>query len=590
MHIRLAHRCRTALLALLVGPWAAANAEPPVAGLIVRLKASAPHEAAARPAAESARREAERWQRVLAVLGPEAPAATRRAVGRDQHRLDFGRPLGADEARRLAARLAERPEVAWAEPNTLEPLLQTAPPQVPPGDPMWPGQWWTLPNAGTNGNAPADRRRGVPGVLSAWQSGIAGATDGAAIAVLDTGITDHPELAGRLLPGHDFVADAAYANDDTGRDTDPHDNGDWIDERDQAKSYFAGCARAASSWHGTIVAGQIAAAANNAAGIAGLQWTGKVLPVRVAGKCGAAVSDIVDGMRWAAGLYVDGVPRNEHPARVVNISFGGTAACGMAYQQAVDELRILGVVVIAAAGNAGASVSRPANCQGVVGVAALNRDGFKTTYSSFGGELAASGIATVGGDNAAGAWGAALQDGGLLSTWNTGATFPGAPGYANVFGTSFAAPLVAGTAALMLGVNPRLGVDELVRGLRLSARPHVVSPWMAACSAGNPGRCLCSTATCGAGILDTEQALRFAAAPDSYVAPARQPEAIDTPELRDAAALGPDVAVSSGAPADGGGGALAPFWVLCLALAVAVLRRITAAPRTPRTAGPGPAA
>ena len=128
--------------------------------------------------------------------------------------------------------------------------------------------------------------------------------------------------------------------------------------------------------------------------------------MRVAGKCGAEVLDIVDGMRWAAGLQVGGVPLNKNPARIINISFGGSAACGQAYQTVVDELQAMGVVVVAAAGNEWASrPSRPASCNGVVGVAGLNRDGFKTNYSNFGGQLAASGIAAVAGDDGDGAWG-----------------------------------------------------------------------------------------------------------------------------------------------------------------------------------------
>jgi serine protease len=305
-----------------------------------------------------------------------------------------------------------------------------------------------------------------------------------------------------------------------------------------------------------------------------MHWDGRVLPVRVAGKCGATVADIVDGMRWAGGLPVVGVPANRNPARVINISFGGEAACGPAYQTAVDELRAAGVVVVAAAGNGGATPTRPANCAGVVGVVALNRDGFKTTYSSFGAALAASGLATVGGDDTGGAWGAILADPGLLTLWNDGRTVPGAPSHAYHFGTSFSTPLVAGAAALMLSVNPALTADQLVQGLGASARPHVRSALIGVCSAANPGRCICTTDTCGRGILDVAQALAYAAAPLGYVPPAAIGELIDSPEVAAAVALGPDRAGVPIPVDSGGGGAFAPVWALGLLAAAAALWRL----------------
>ena len=326
----------------------------------------------------------------------------------------------------------------------------------------------------------------------------------------------------------------------------------------------------------------LAAVTDNGIGVAGINRAVRVLPVRVAGKCGATVADIVDGMRWAAGLPVSGVPLNANPARILNISFGSQQACGPAYQAAVDELRTQGsgVLVVAAAGNEHGAPGRPANCSGVIGAVALNRDGFKSHYSSFGSALTASGIATVGGDDSGGgAWAGLLADNGLLSVSNHGSQGPAAASYAYLFGTSFSAPLVAGTLSLMLSVNPGLSADQLLAGLRASARPHVTSPLIGACGESNPGRCICSSQTCGVGILDAEQALRFAANPGTYVAPARQAATIDNVELRQAVALGPDLPANPGAaePASpavnsgGGGGAAGPGWVLALALACACL-------------------
>jgi serine protease len=240
----------------------------------------------------------------------------------------------------------------------------------------------------------------------------------------------------------------------------------------------------------------------------------------------------------------------------------------------IDELRAHGVVVVASAGNDHGAVTRPANCRGVVAVAALNRDGFKTHYSSFGPQVT---LATVGGDDAAGAWGAWLGDGGLLGIAHFGRTQPEVSGYARHAGTSFAAPLVAGTMSLMLSVNPQLSVERLIAGVTVTARPHVRSPWLAACGFDNPGRCLCGTSSCGAGILDAEQALIYAADPDAYAVPARQAEVLDNDELRAAAAQGADrpaAAPDVPEPATGGGS--------IDALALAALLAALAAPSAPR--------
>jgi serine protease len=318
--------------------------------------------------------------------------------------------------------------------------------------------------------------------------------------------------------------------------------------------------------------------------VAAVGWDARVVPVRVAGKCGAEVADIVDGMRWAAGLWVhDGarswLPRNPNPVRVINLSFGGHKLCSRAYQNAIDELRALGVLVVAAAGNGQGAVTRPANCRGVVAVAALNRDGFKARYSNFGPEVT---LATVGGDSA----GPPLGDGGLLSVYNTGVTGQGDAVYARSFGTSFATPIVAGTAGLMLALNPQLTVDQLIDGLRRSARPHVRSPWLAACSSDNSASCLCTAATCGAGMLDAEQALFYARDPAAYVPPARGAEVLDNAELA-AADLTPQASPrpTLEAEADTGGGALGVGWLLWLACALGVLSNQRAPATSSRCGG-----
>ena len=118
-----------------------------------------------------------------------------------------------------------------------------------------------------------------------------------------------------------------------------------------------------------------------------------------------------------------------------------------------------------------------------------------------------------------------------------------------------------------------LSVDQMITGLRRSARPHVQSPWLAACSMDNSSSCLCTTATCGAGILDAEQAMFYARDPASYVAPAGHAEVLDNAELA-AADVTPQASPHPAleAEADTGGGAMGGPWLLLLALAVCALK------------------
>jgi serine protease len=595
------------LLLAAAAPAAAAAGEPMVNGLIVQLR-DAPSHAALRASRERAQalgmqgspdtpmhaREQARWQGVVAAM-PSLRVAERHAVGESAQLMRFERPLTAAQAQDAAAQLAQRPDVAWVVPNARERRLQATAPANAPSDPFYPQQWW-LQLAGVGSS-------GAPNTLRAWTSITTGSA-GSLVAVLDNGIVDHPDLAGKVIRGVDMVADSTFSNDGDGRDTDPNDPGDWVDSADLAKQEFSSlnCQIENSTWHGTAIAGMLAANTNNGEGGASMNWPGRVLAVRVAAKCGADVADIVDGMRWAAGFSdvcrrsdtsgncLEFFAPNQNPVRVINISFGGDGACD-AYQPTIDALRARGIVVIAAAGNEHnenktKGPTRPAKCPGVIGVAALNRDGFKATYSNFGPMLA---VATVGGDNHVfndDRW-ASVADTGVLSVGNNGTTVPGASGYFDYFGTSFSTPVVAGAVSLMLAVNPALTAAQIEQGLRASARPHVQStvPGVAACSNANPGRCLCTTATCGAGILDVEQALIYARDPQAYVAQSIPAVMIDNPPLREAAAGGPDRPANAGEPPSGGGGgssdsggggAMSALWLLALGAAVLALRRRSA--------------
>lgn len=449
-------------------------------------------------------------------------------------------------------------------------------------------QWWL--GAAAVGSA------GVPGMPAAWDRSTGSPVSGLppVVAVLDSGYTNHPELDSHWLgSGHDFVSSVDYGNDGNGRDNDARDPGDQLSAAEAAANpaLWDGCeVRERSSWHGTLMAGQIGATSNNAAGVAGLHWDARILPVRVAGKCGAAVGDVIDGLRWAAGLAVAGAPVNPTPARVIVLGVAGFEPCDVAsadtnvraaaqlYVAALAEVRNAGAIVVAAAGNQRSAVGRPASCPGAFAVTALNRQGFKAIYANYGSEVA---LATVGGDAANGRdCDAQLADTGIASTSNLGTGASGGYGYAAGSGTSFAAPVVAGVAALMWSVNPALGVAEVEAGLRATAKPHVQVPILQACDAasGNrSGRCQCDTSICGSGILDAEQALAFAASPSGWSAPTHSAPVLDTPEIRQCArSLGLPVPADSAPPpapagGSGGGGALGIEWLAALLLATCLL-------------------
>jgi len=229
-------------------------------------------------------------------------------------------------------------------------------------------------------------------------------------------------------------------------------------------------------------------------------------------------------MRWAAGLSVPGVPANPTPARVLNLSLGGSGRCSLAYRAALSEIATTGAVVVASAGNAaGHAVGPPANCDGVIGVAALRHVGTKVGFSSLGPEVALS--APGGNCINIGVGSACLYP--ILTTSNEGATAPGASTYTDSFritvGTSFSAPIVAGTAALMLAARPTLSPAQVRSFLQGTTRPFptggapVVPAWTPPRfdAAGEPVdqlECRCTTSTCGAGMLDAGSAVRAAQA------------------------------------------------------------------------------
>lgn len=303
------------------------------------------------------------------------------------------------------------------------------------------------------------------------------------VAVVDTGITNHIDLNSKILQGADLVTDPRMGNDGNGRDNDASDPGDWVGFGDDC---FNG-QTSESSWHGTHVAGTIAASTGNSHGVAGVSWNAKVVPVRVLGKCGGWASDIADGIKWAAGVPVNGVSTNQNPARVINLSLGGRGNCSAMMQEAVDAANNAGALVVVAAGNSNQNIDfiqySPANCRGVITVASSDEKMDKSFFSNYGEfvDVAAPGGGEVG----------------IMSTHNNGTTTPGSADYTQMKGTSMAAPHVAGVAALMVGVNPDLSPAQL--------RAIIVDSAQAFSSSST-----CDDSICGSGLLDAENAVMMA--------------------------------------------------------------------------------
>ena len=424
--------------------------------------------------------------------------------------------LAGESIEETLARLRADPSVEYAEPD------QRRYPHAVPTDPLFTGQWY-LQNVQPSGID----------ATTAWDT-TTGRND-IVIADIDTGIRfDHPDLRSstvdRLLAGYDFITDVNIANDGDPRDADASDPGDWVTQADTTDTTkpFAGCTVENSSWHGTRVVGILGAIANNAVGITGITWQGKILPVRALGKCGGQDSDIMDAMRWSAGLHVPGVPDNTHPAQIINMSLGGSGPCTMAQQAVVNEVVAKGVLIVVSAGNEGGPVDSPANCSGVAGVAGLRNVGTKVGFSSLGPEIALS----APGGNCVNASGACLFS--LDTTSNNGVTNPGTSTYTDQLnsnlGTSFSAPIVAAIAALMTSVNGNLQPAQLIARLKEGSKPFPQSsaslPAPPACHVPTSSadvqaaECICTLdgQTCGAGMANAPGAVNAALRPIAAVA------------------------------------------------------------------------
>lgn len=392
------------------------------------------------------------------------------------------------EAQAAADELAQRDDVEWAEPNGIRYATADSPWPVATNDPnslllrnVWdmrgPENSWVSgigvtpwPVGGYSTKAPA-----------LW-SATTGA--GVVVAVLDTGIiANHPDLAPNLVAGYDMVSNTVSSNDGDGRDANPSDPGDWT----TSNLCYSGQTARNSSWHGSHVAGTIAAVANNGQGVVGVAPGAKIQPIRVLGRCGGSDADIATGILWAAGVPVPGLPGNPTPAKVINMSLGGQGACSQNYVDAINAARGAGATIMVALGNdnADASAYTPASCAGIVGVHSTSDYGDHASYSNYGSQ---ADISAPGGDSA---WGENL---GIYSTIDNGTTSPTGPGYGWKDGTSMATPAAAGVAALLASIG-QFSPDALEAALKAAV---IAFP----SGRSDVGFLPCNTTQCGTGIVD----------------------------------------------------------------------------------------
>ncbi|MCS3845764.1 S8 family peptidase [Xanthomonas campestris] len=377
----------------------------------------------------------------------------RLALGPELVRAD--RALDRAEAETLMRQLAADPNVQSVE---VDQILHAT---LTPNDTRLSEQWaFGTTNAGLN-------------IRPAWDKATG---SGTVVAVIDTGITSHADLNANILAGYDFISDATTARDGNGRDSNAADEGDWY----AANECGAGIPAASSSWHGTHVAGTVAAVTNNTTGVAGTAYGAKVVPVRVLGKCGGSLSDIADAIVWASGGTVSGIPANANPAEVINMSLGGGGSCSATMQNAINGAVSRGTTVVVAAGNDASNVSGslPANCANVIAVAATTSAGAKASYSNFGTGIDVSAPGSA-----------------ILSTLNSGTTTPGSASYASYNGTSMASPHVAGVVALVQSVAPT------------ALTPAAVETLLKNTARALPGAC---SGGCGAGIVNADAAVTAA--------------------------------------------------------------------------------
>ena len=456
------------------------------------------------------------------------PVAHERVLGGGEYLVHLMYRITEDQAVDIAAALEADPSVEYADPDW--PMY----PMAVPNDPLYAQQWHYQSGAGG---------ANLPGAwdLTTGQTGVN-------VAVIDTGIlSGHPDLAGKFVGGYDFIHEWITSNDGqpvqpggclptqnpntapcvNDRDPDPNDPGDWLTINDNNGVTYGGwlmnCGVGGSSFHGSHVAGTIAAATNNGSGVAGINWVGKVVPHRVLGRCGGYTSDIVDAVYWSVNNPIPGLPANTNPARVLNLSLGGKHLCSATEQNAYNAALAAGAVVAVAAGNNDddTSLYSPSGCNGVITVGANQGEGAKAYYGNYGAGVE---ITAPGGGKRVPPNNATFDL--VLSTLNSGIQIdrgdgvmegsspdPAGYNYVGYQGTSMASPHIAGISSLILSRDPSLTPAQVLAKLTSTARsfPTIGTTCDTTSNPRPPSStwfsCQCTTSICGAGIVDATAAV-----------------------------------------------------------------------------------
>ncbi len=401
-----------------------------------------------------------------------ADLSYKRAMSQGAHVLNFAHAMSLADAQAIAHRLMTMANVEYATPNVVYTPMLTI-----PNDLDYSSQW-SLHDATAGANLP-----------QAWDTTTG--SNSVPIAVIDTGYTRHDQLdaSNFATAGYDFISDPTEAGDGDGRDPDARDEGD-----------FCASDSTRSSWHGTAVMSIIGAITNDLKSMAGINWHANMIPVRVLGRCGGTGDDLIDAIRWAAGLHVAGVPDNPAPAKVINMSLGSVTnqACDPLTQAAIDDAHAAGAVLIAAAGNSGvpAADTTPANCNHVLAIAAHDQNGDLGVFA--GGTSSNYGSAVALSAPGVNIEIATCNSADVYSCDNQTATITNS-------GTSLAAPMASGVASLLVSADNTVNNYYVESILRDSARAF-------------PTNSTCIN-QCGSGMLDAAAALSLL---KTFTAPATQ--------------------------------------------------------------------
>ncbi|WP_129358358.1 S8 family serine peptidase [Rothia uropygioeca] len=397
-------------------PETPSSVEPATDRLVVKFKESTP---------------AETKSQVLQKADAAAPSdesKVLKSTTNDSDVVQTSEKLDNAEQAEVVKQLEADPSVEYAEADKIVKNATAAYPTTP-NDSLYSSRQWNMRTINASG---------------AWQYATGA---GQTIGVVDTGITNHPDLNSKVTGGHDFVS-PDYDRDGTpGRDSDPTD---------------PGVLNPSENWHGTHVAGIAAASTNNGIGVAGVAPDAAIEPVRAFG-IGASgyVSDFADAITWASGGQVAGAPVNPRPSTVINFSAAWNDQCSATIKSAIDGAYSRNVPVVVAAGNAGVNANdvTPANCLGAMVVGASASSDVMTGYSNYGPMLD---VLAPGGTTGAD----------VYSTYNTGYESPAQANYGPLNGTSMAAPHVAGVIALMKQRNPNISIEQ-IRNILVSTGANV---------------------------------------------------------------------------------------------------------------------